>query len=195
MADSSTLISLVGALGVGGWLGALISSWLTNRRDAAERTAQFRKQQLGEFYGPLLSLHKEILARSELRVKIQEATDRLHIEDMLNAGPDGVEAASDTHVPGILQTIRDENTTLREVLMPRYREMISVFREKMWLADPQTRAYFPALVEFVDVWDKILTDRLPASVAPAIGHSEGNLKPFYEHLERMHDRIRSEIVV
>jgi len=95
-------------------------------------------------------------------------------------------------VPGILQTIRDENATLRKILMPRYHEMVSVFREKMWLAEPETRAYFPALVEFVDVWDKILAER-PASVAPAIGHTEKNLKPFYVHLEKMHDQLRSLI--
>ncbi len=93
----------------------------------------------------------------------------------------------------ILQIVDDENKTFREVLMPRYQEMVNVFREKMWLAEPETRDYFPGLIEYVDVWDKILSDRLPREVAPAIGHAEENLKPFYSHLEATHDRLRSEI--
>ena len=70
-----------------------------------------------------------------------------------------------------MKNLQDENETFKEVLMPRYREMINVFREKMWLADPQTRTFFRDLVEFVDVWDKILVNKLPSSFAPAIGHT------------------------
>jgi hypothetical protein len=128
-----------------------------------------------------------------LRVKIQEAVDQAHVEDMLNAGPGGVEAASDPHLPGILKTVKDENQTFRELLMPRYREMVEVFRSKMWLAEPETRKHFAPLIEFVDVWDKILDDRLPRTVVPAIGHTEQNLKPFYSHLEVTHDRLRAEL--
>jgi hypothetical protein len=82
---------------------------------------------------------------------------------------------------------------MREILMPLYREMMSVFREKMWLGEPETRTHFAALVEFVDVWDKILDDRLPVSIAPAIGHTEENLRPFYRHLETTHDNLRASI--
>ena len=77
--------------------------------------------------------------------------------------------------------------------MPRYREMIDVFRQKMWLAQPETREYFKQLVEYVDVWDKTLARTLPHSIASAVGHTEKNLHPFYDHLEAMHDKLRSEI--
>jgi hypothetical protein len=147
--------------------------------------------QLEQFYGPLLAMHKEIRARSELRVKLQEAIDTQHMDDMLRA--ESTEEASDAHLPAILANVRDESETFRNILMPRYREMIDVFRDKMWLAEPDTHEYFKGLNEFVDVWDKILTDKLPHSVAPAIGHTEQNLHPFYQHLEEVHDRIRSEI--
>ena len=93
----------------------------------------------------------------------------------------------------ILRNIQDETQTFAEVLMPRYRELIDVFRNKMWLAEPETRIYFPALVEFVDVWDKILANRVPREIAPAIGHTEENLKPFYSHLEAIHDRLRAKL--
>jgi hypothetical protein len=184
-------LPVVGAFGIGGLLGNLLTSYLTSRREKGAREVGFRKQQLEEFYGPLLAKHKEIRARSELRVKLQEAIDQGHVEEMLLAGRGNIEAASDVHVPSIVKNVQDESATFRDVLMPRYREMVDVFREKMWLAEPKTREYFAGLVEFVDVWDKILDDRLPRRIAPAIGHTENNLKPFYAHLEEEHDRLRS----
>jgi hypothetical protein len=193
MWSMGNVVPILGTLGVGGILGAFLTAWLTNRREEAKRRADFRTRQLNEFYGPLLALHKEIRARSELRVKIQNAVDQAHIEDMLDAGPDGLEEASDLHLPGILKTIEDENQTFRAILMPRYNEMVDVFRGKMWLAEPETRKHFAALIEFVDVWVKILDDRLPRTVAPAIGHTEENLHPFYSHVEATHDRLRAEL--
>jgi hypothetical protein len=125
----ANVVSILGTLGIGGVLGAFLNAWLTNRREEAKRRVEFCTRQLDEFYGPLLALHKEIRARSELRVKIQNAVDHAHVEDMLKAGPAGVKEASDLHLPGILKTIEDENQTLREILMPRYREMVDVFRQ------------------------------------------------------------------
>ena len=185
--------ALLGGLGIGAILSQLVSYLLTGRRDRANRETDFRTQQLQELYGPLLSLHKEILAHSELRVKLQQALDQSHVEAMFTAGPNGVEDASDPFVGAILTNIRDENETFRQFLMPRYHEMVNVFRSKIWLAEPATRDHFAKLVEFVFVWDKLLDERLPSAVAPAIGHTEQNLKPFYAHLEEMTDKLRRKI--
>ena len=186
-------LPFVGTLSIGGVIGGIITQLMTSHRERAARTVQYRKQQLEEFYGPLLAAHKEIRARSELRVKLQEAIDSRHIEDMMLAGPAGIEDASNAHVPAILTNIRDESETMRNVLMPRYHEMIATFREKMWLAEPESRQYFGKLIEFVDVWDKILADKLPPAIAPLIGHTEQNLAEFYEHLETRLDGLKSEI--
>jgi hypothetical protein len=137
-------------------------------------------------------MHKEIRARSELRVKLAQSIDQLHTNDMLGAGPGKLEEAPDAHLR-IIKAIEDEIETFRNVLMPRYCEMIEVFRKKMWLAEPETREFFKQLIEYVDVWDKILARTLPHSVAKAVGHTEKNLYPFYQHLERTNDRLRSEI--
>jgi hypothetical protein len=174
-------------------IGTIGTQWAISRREKEARTIAFKRQQLSELYGPLLAAHKEIRARSELRVKLQEALDAAHSTAILQAGPANVEAASDTHVPAIFANIEDETQTFRDVLMPRYRSMIDIFRDKMWLAEPETRGQLKHLIEFVDVWDKILTDKLPRSIAPAIGHTEENLAPFYSHLEAVHDRLRNEV--
>jgi hypothetical protein len=189
----SAILSIVAALGAGGWIGSVISSWLSSRREKAQRRVAFRKQQLEEFYGPLLAMHKEIRARGELRVKLAQAIDTEHMKGMLAAGRDKVEDASNEHLPAIVANIQDESETFRSVLMPRYHDMIDVFREKMWLAQPETREFFSQLVEYVDVWDKILARKLPNSIASSVGHTERNLHPFYRHLQEMHDRLRMEV--
>ena len=194
-------IPAIGALGIGALggavTGAIITQLMTNARDRRSQLIAHRKQQLEQFYGPLLAAHKEIRARSELRLKLQTALDSSHTEDMfsggISGGPAGVAAASDRHIPAILANVQDENQTFRDVLMPRYRDMLNVFREKMWLAEPETREFYQQFVEFVDVWDKILADKLPRSIAVTIDHTEQNLKPFYAHLEEVHDRFRRDI--
>jgi adenylate cyclase len=69
----------------------------------------------------LLGLHKEIRAHSDLRVKIQVGIDRLRL--------DGLDARDAWR-----KQVQDENETLKNVLMPCYREMVKTFREKLWLA-------------------------------------------------------------
>jgi len=69
--------------------------------------------------------------------------------------------------------------------------MVAIFREKLWLAEPDTRAYLPALIEFVDLWDRWLAESVPGEVIEKLGHSEKHLHPFYEHLEKRHDELRS----
>jgi hypothetical protein len=177
------ILSNIGAMGVGGLIGMFISNWMTTRRETAARAVQFREQQLAQFYGPLLALHNEIRARSELRLKLQKAANDLHV----NAMPHAESGKT------VLANVQDENETLRNILIPTYHEMIKVFRDKMWLAEPETREHFKNLIEFVDVWDEILGDKLPSSVAPAIGHTEQNLPRFYDHIEKMHERLRSKL--
>ena len=143
---------IIGGLGIGGLLGTIGTQWATGRREKAARQMTFKKQQLEEFYGPLLAAHREIRARGELRVKLQQAVDAQHTEDMLDAGASGgaarhdrINAATDTHIPAIVTNIQEEGQTFRDVLMPRYRSMIDIFRDKMWLAEPETRDYFGQL--------------------------------------------------
>ena|SRR6185312_11068524 len=78
--------------------------------------------------------------------------------------------------------------------MPLYRRMVETFREKMWLAEPETRTYFSTFIEFTDVWERVLRDALSLEIAPAIAHTEDNVKPFYAHVESTHDRLRQSLL-
>ena len=44
-----------------------------------------------------------------------------------------------------MKNVKDENETFRQLLMPRYHDMVKIFQEKMWLAEPETRDHFPKL--------------------------------------------------
>jgi hypothetical protein len=172
----STIGALVGGLGIGTLVTQLLSGWQTRRRESATRDRELRARQLQELYGPLLSLHQEIRAHSELRVKLQTAVFQSKM------------AADD-----VLKNVLDENETFRQVLMPRYREMAKLFQEKIWLAEPETRKHFPSLIEFIQVWERVLDGRFPRELARQIGHTEENLKPFYFDLEEKTDSLRRRI--
>jgi hypothetical protein len=51
----------------------LVGGWLTSHNQKRERQTSFFRQQLGEFYGPMLAMRAEVLAKSELRLKISGA--------------------------------------------------------------------------------------------------------------------------
>jgi hypothetical protein len=185
---TDNVVSILGALGVGSLIGTLVAAWLSNRRESAKRRIEFHTRQLEDFYGPLLSLRSYIKAHSELRVKLEQALDALHQDEVENTRQ-GREISS----AAIIANIDEANETFRDVLMPLYRDMIKVFRDRIWLAEPSTRMHFQALIEFVEVWEKVLKGTLERAAARKIGHSEKNLHPFYNNLERVLDRLRREI--
>jgi hypothetical protein len=191
----SALSPWIGGLGIGALIAAVLTGWLTDRREHRKQRIDFVSKQLAEFYGPLLGMRQEIFARSELRMKIHNVAETLY-QQRLEKYAGNIEAlqrASDEYMPLLDAMIEDDNRALAETLMPLYRKMVEIFRDKMWLAEPQTRSYFPRLVEFVDVWDRVLRDALPRDVPGAVGHGEINLHEFYEHVQSTHDRLRRSI--
>ena len=71
--------------------------------------------------------------------------------------------------------------------------MRTVFRDNFWLAEAETQKYFPALIEFVEIWDRWLKGTLPSEMVPVIGHSEEPLQPFYDHLRRKHEELQTKL--
>ena len=61
----SPLISAASALS-----GVTLGGWLTNRNQKIERRQRFIREQLSEFYAPMLGYRARLKARGELRLKI-----------------------------------------------------------------------------------------------------------------------------
>jgi hypothetical protein len=180
---------LVGLAGV--IVGAGLTAWLAARRDRTQRRLAFIEKQLSEFYSPMVGLRAEIRMFSELRVKLQNEADAAwrDLTDNVEPGAESQALTAD-RFPKFKALIEHDNSQLNERLMPAYRKMVALFREKLWLAEDETREYYPLLVEFVDIWERWLGGSLPPELIERTGHSEVKLHPFYEHLEVQHARFR-----
>ena len=179
-----------------GLAGVVVGAWLTGRRERNQRRLAFVERQLKDFYSPMLGLRNEIRMRSELRVRIHDAADVVWREFCEQARQVSVEALgqiSQTRGPEFTKLIDYENKQLQEELLPAYRQMAKLFRENLWLADPDTREHYQRLIEFIELWDRWLAKSIPGEVIERLGHSEDNLKPFYDHLQRRHDDLRAKI--
>jgi hypothetical protein len=89
--------------------------------------------------------------------------------------------------------IEANNEQLRGDLVPKYNEMLRIFRDKMALAEPSTLAHFGRFFEFVEMWNRSIAGTLPGAVVEAVGHSEDELQPFYRDLEEHAAQLRGEL--
>src|ERR1039458_4431173 len=136
--------------------------------------------------------------RSELRERIRAATDnewrRRCAEVRRLADPiAGFERLDREDGEKLRSAIDYDNKQLANELIPAYRRMLAIFRDNMWLAEPQTRQYYGALLEFNEIWERWLANIIPYYVVEALEHSEARLHPFYEHLDRKHDELRERL--
>jgi hypothetical protein len=181
---------------ISGLIGVAVGAWLTSRRESGQRRLAFVERKLNDFYSPMLGLRNEIRMRSELRVRIHDTADTVWRELCADARNLSVEALRDISTnrgPEFTKVIEYDNKQLEEELLPAYRQMADLFRENYWLADPDTRSHYQYLIEFVELWDRWMAKSIPGEVLQRIGHTEDNLKPFYEHLRQKHDALRTEI--
>lgn len=170
------------------------ASWFAARRERTQRKHAFIEKQLSEFYSPLLGLRAEVKAHGELRVRLQnEAGEAWRVlSEAVAPGPEAI-ALTEQRFPEFQALIEYDNKKLVERLLPCYRKMLDLFRDKLWLAEEETRKHYLTLIEFVDVWDRWIAKSLPAEVIGRIEHGEEKLHPFYEHTQEQHDKLRALI--
>ncbi len=181
-----------------GFIGILIGEWLSSRRDTAQRRYSFRERQLRDLYSPLLGLRSEIHIKSELREKVRAAAhsewQRLCQEARDTANPpENLRKLSTEKGPELERLFDYDNQQLADDLVPSYHKMLTVLRDNLWLAEPETRSYLGELIEFVELWERLLAKAVPAEIVRRLGHSEESLHPFYEHLEKKHDELRGRL--
>lgn len=187
----------IGAPIVSALAGVFIGSWLSGRQSKQARKHSFIEKQLGQFYSPMLGLRSEIEMRSELRVKIQNAAEsswKELCEDTSSKGdPEALQQLSEKRFPAFKNIIDYDNRALAEQLIPAYKQMLTIFQEKMWLAEPDTVEYFKELLEFIDIWDRWLDGSMPVEVWENLNHTEEKLNPFYSNLSETHKRLREKL--
>jgi hypothetical protein len=177
----------LGGVGVGGWIAA--------HGQKKQRQHERAREQLNEFYAPMLGIRSWILAKGQRRVRVSGAADAAwrRLVDTRRAHVDALRELSDERMPDFARIIEDNNRELVEDILPRYHEMVDLFRERMALAEPSTVEHFGALVEFVDLWDRWLDRTIPPEVVTELDHSEEKLAPFYADLAEQVGRLKDEL--
>lgn len=175
-------------------IGGLIVYVFGIRKLSIELRNAFIQKQMSEFYSPIAGYRKRIRARSEVRGKVSTAANEAWKElcapyseanqPMLNH--------EELYAP-FGKIIEYDNKQLREELMPLYRNILDLFTEKYWLADEDTRAYYQDFLEFVEIWERCLAEALPGEVILKLEHTEKNVLPFYEHVDRRLSALQEEI--
>jgi hypothetical protein len=190
-AISIAVPALAGLFGV--WIGSLLAS----RRERREQRLSFLAKQLQEFYSALLGIRTEIRMRSEIRVKVHDAAGAVWPELCEDArargGPEALQRLTETRWPEFERLIEYDNQQLFQELLPLYRRMVEVFRANYWLAEPDTRAFFPELMEYVELWNRSEKKSLPGEVVQRLDHREEKLNGFYAHLQQKHDELREKV--
>jgi hypothetical protein len=126
-------------------IGASWGAW----RDRVQRRVSFIEKQLTYLYAPLFALRAEIRARSQTREFFRDLGQRGW--DEVTKATEGQDPAAKQRVtkerwPAYQRLLEFDDRKLLEVLLPAYRKMLSVFRDHLWLADFDTRDYYPQLI-------------------------------------------------
>lgn len=176
-----------------GLIGVIVGASLTSWRDRITRRHAFLRQQLEEFYSPILGIRQEVLAKSQLRLEISQVASETWRELCEGKSPEELERLSQETGPKFDKIIKYNNRQLTEELLPAYQDMLSLFRGKMWLANESTKQHYQELVKFAEIWNRWKDGSLPAEVLDKLGHTEERLKPLYEDLERNLTALRKQI--
>lgn len=134
----------------------------------------------------MLGLKEEIRAKGKLRLKIKKLGDKVWEEDCQNGDTPKIDPYK--------KEIKYNNEQLHSELLPKYNKMLEIFRNNYWLAEPKTREFYHLLLEFVEIWNRSVSDGIPLEVLKKINHTEKNLEPFYEELENRVDELRSQLL-
>jgi hypothetical protein len=173
---------LTGALG-----GAFLGAWLSRWNEQRKQRLDFAAQQMREFYSPMLGLKTHISSLSELRMRIEDTAQEvlaLHpVPTPPSARPPELNESRKNGVAVHNGVIEYDNEQFRTELLPLYEEMLRVFSEKYWLADPDVQKQYARLVEYVELWKRILANAIPPEVVVAMRVEEKKLRPLYDALQ------------
>jgi hypothetical protein len=184
-----SVIAAISGLG-----GVVVGSFMTARNQKADKKRERIQQQLREFYSPLLGMHQEIKAKSELRPKVHAAAN-VAWQKLFIGAADGMEKEEiDVKNKARFDKVLEySNEQLEKDLIPTYQRMLKLYTNNLWLAEDSTQGFGYVLTEFVELWNRYFSDALPREVLNEIEHTEEKLKPFYKDLQDNFERLSKEL--
>ena len=73
------------------------------------------------------------------------------------------------------KSIEYDNKQFIDIIFPKYKSMVEIFRNNIWLAEKDTQLFFNTLIEFVDIWERSLKNAVLGEVFQQIENREENL--------------------
>ncbi len=177
-------------------IGVALGGSLTLRNQKQERRQRFIRDQLAEFYAPMLGIRERLRVQGEIRLKVRKEAGRVWPRLMEEASEGGTRHLRETREelsPKFMKIIEDSNRQLEEELTTLYGQMADLFTAKMHFAEPSTRQHFGALIEFIELWRCWLRGALPGEVAERVGPNEEDLTPFYADLGANFERLQAAL--
>jgi hypothetical protein len=178
-----------------GLIGVVTGALMTSLNQARERKQTHIRQQLQEFYSPMLGMKEELAAKEEARRKIRGDVIAI-IENSKASDPTGVPRVSyyDDERKAIFGLSAIDHEQWKNEILPLYKKMLEKFTSEMWLAEPSTRSHYGELSNFVERWKRAdaLTDA--AEVAWKIDLTDENVKPLYADLENHFIRLQKLLI-
>lgn len=180
---------------ISGLCGVSVGAFLTSRREKIGRRHEFLSKQLTDFYSPLLALRQDLETIGKVRVKISGVADNVWRKmcKRYEGNPQALQQLTQEKGEKFTKIIDYDNEYLETETIPAYHKMIEIFRKNMHLAETSTAKHFPALLEFVNIWDRFLAGSLPGEVIRALKHSEKSLYPLYDDLQQQHEKLRDKL--
>jgi len=184
------IISAVSCLG-----GIFLWAWLSNRNEQRRQKRAFIEKQVRELYSPLLNIRQQVRALSELRARTvaERVWEELCHEGRERGGPEALRQLNAERSTVFEAIVHDKNDQWRKDVLPRYKAMLQIFQEKMWLAEETTRERFQKLTVYVELWERGFNRTIPVEAVAWLNVREADLVPLYEELEQTFRNLRAKL--
>jgi hypothetical protein len=178
-----------------GLFGVAVGGYLSARSQRIDRKHRFVRDQLGEFYGPMLAAWMQIKTKRALSIEIMAEADSAWRETIgrANTNIDAVQKIMDDRFPAFEKITDYNNRQFLEDTIPAYRRMVELFTSKMHFAESSTRQYFRELVEFTEVLNRSVSNSIPREVSSRIDTSDAKLGSFYAEIESTFEKLQKAL--
>ena len=123
-----------GVSATAGLVGVVVGALMTSLNQKKERKHAHIRQQLQEFYSPMLGMRQWIVAKEESRRKINVMVNTI-IEESKADDPGGVRRGHrfPDERKALIGLSAHDHKQWEEEILPLYREMLKKFTSEMWL--------------------------------------------------------------
>lgn len=168
-------------------LSALVTYIFTERHFRRKKWHEFNQRRLDEFYGPMLGLIKQVIANAETNVKTSDASNqawRKICERNLQPFED-----HNKYFEPFRRSLDYENERFRKEDIPAFDKMLEIFKSKIHLAYPSTKALFSQFSQYADHWHRTL----PPEAWEGMNITGEPLAKLAVDVEAHVDRLRREL--